>query len=264
MKLKRARKIVQALTIVLLVVVPLLNKKGITIVSGTLYSLAIGPVWITDPLIGIQTILTTLTADTTLLLSMLIPVVLTLALGRVFCGWACPQNTISEFVDFAADKLGLKRPFGKNTTAVPRYTVLVFILVLTPLAGIPLASLLSAPGIISVQVAKFIYEGIVGLELGLIGLIVVVELILVRRVWCNYLCPIGSFSGIFRLKRTLKVVFAEDAEHACGKCMACAEACRLGLNPMEGGIYPQCHNCGACIAACDGIQSEKRPLTFKF
>jgi heterodisulfide reductase subunit C len=83
----------------------------------------------------------------------------------------------------------------------------------------------------------------------------------------------------------LKVVFAEDAEHVCGKCLACAEACRLGLNPImkppspfvplpqgergrgEGhynGIYPQCHNCGACIAACDGIHPEKRPLIFKF
>ena len=264
MKLKRARRIVQALTIVLLVAVPLLNKKGITIVSGTLYSLAIGPIWITDPLIGMQTILTMLTMDMALLLSMLIPIVLTLALGRVFCGWACPQNTISEFVDFAADRFGLKRPFGKNTTAVPRYAVLVAILVITPLAGIPLASLLSAPGIISVQVSKFIYEGIVGLELGLIGVIVIGELFLVRRVWCNYLCPIGSFSGIFRLSRTLKVVFTEDAEHVCGKCLACAEACRLGLNPMEGGIYPQCHNCGACISACDGIKAEKRPLVFKF
>ncbi len=264
MKLKRARKIVQALTIVFFVVVPLMNKKGIAIVSGTLYSMAIGPIWITDPLIGMQTILTTLTMDMTLLLSMLIPVVLTLVLGRVFCGWACPQNTISEFFDFVAEKFGLRRPFGKSTTAAPRYVVLVAILVITPLAGFPLASLLSAPGIISVQVAKFIYEGIVGLELSLIGLIVICELFLVRRVWCNYLCPIGSFSGIFRLSKTLKVVFGEDAEHACGKCLACAEACRLGLNPMEGGIYPQCHNCGACIAACDGIKTAKRPLTFKF
>ena len=264
MNLQRARKIVQALTIVLIIVVPLLNKKGITIVSGTLYSLAIGPVWITDPLIGMQTILTTLTADSTLLLSMLIPIVLTLALGRVFCGWACPQNTISELVDFSAEKFSIKRPFGKNTTAAPRYAILVAILVLTPLAGIPLASLLSAPGIISVQVSKFIYEGIVGLELGLIGVIVICELFLVRRVWCNYLCPIGSFSGVFRLSKTLKVVFTEDSERVCGKCLACAEACRLGLNPMEGGIYPQCHNCGACISACDNIKTDKRPLVFKF
>lgn len=258
------RKSAQVLTIILVILIPILNKKGITILTGSLYSLAIGPIWITDPLIGFQTILTTMAADTTLLLSMVLPIVLALAFGRVFCGWACPQNTISELVDLAAKKFGFNRPLGKRTTAFPRYVVLSAILIATPLLGIPLASLLSAPGIISVQTAKFIYEGTLGLEFGLIALIILFELFLVRRGWCNYLCPVGSFLGIIRVKRTLKVVFAESGEHVCGKCLACVDACGLGLNPLEAGIYPQCHNCGECISACEGIKAEKRPLTFKF
>jgi len=260
----RLRKGVQVLTIILVILVPILNKNGITMLTGSLYSLAIGPIWITDPLIGFQTILTTMTADRTLLLSMVLPVVLALALGRVFCGWACPQNTLSEFIDRAATKFGIKRPFGKSTTAFPRYVVLAVILILTLLAKIPLASLLSTPGIISVQVAKLIYEGIVGLELGLVALIVMFELFLVRRGWCNYICPVGSFLGIFRFKKTMKVFFAEDGERVCGKCLACVDACGLGLNPMESGIYPQCHNCGACVAACENMKAEKKPLAFKF
>jgi polyferredoxin len=155
LKLKRARRIVQALTIVLLVVVPLLNKKGITIVSGTLYSLAIGPVWITDPLIGMQAILTTLTADTTLLLSMLIPIVLTLALGRVFCGWPAPEHDLG-FIDFAAESSG-SRGLQKNTAAAPRYALLVAILVIHTRRD-P-CDLLSAPGIISVQVINSFMKG---------------------------------------------------------------------------------------------------------
>lgn len=264
MTIPQLRKIAQTLTIVIIVLIPVLNRKGITVLTGSLYSLAIGPIWITDPLIGIQTILITLTADRTLLLSMAIPVVLALAVGRAFCGWLCPQNTISEFVDLAATKFGIKRPFGKRTTAVPRYVVLVVILVLTPLAGIPLAGLLSAPGIISVQVAKLIYEGIVGLELSLIALIIILEFFFVRRVWCNYICPVGSFLGLFRFRKTLKVVFAEDAEHVCGKCLVCIEVCQLGLNPMENNIYPQCHNCGDCIAACETIKAKGKPLSFRF
>ena len=264
MNIPRLRKRVQILTIILVVLVPILNKKGITLVTGSLYSLAIGPIWITDPLIGFQAILTTMKADTTLLLSLVLPVVLALALGRVFCGWACPQNTISELVDLAAMKFGRKRPLGKRTTAFPRYGILAAVLIGSPLLGIPLASLLSAPGIISVQVAKLIYEGIVGLELGLIAVIVLFEFFLVRRGWCNYLCPVGSFLGIFRFKKTLKVVFAENAVQVCGKCLACVDACGLGLNPMEGGIYPQCHNCGECISACETMKAEKRPLVYKF
>lgn len=264
MNLTRLRKGTQALTIILVILIPLLNKNGITMITGSLYSLALGPVWITEPLIGFQTVLTTLTADRTLVLSMVLPILLALALGRVFCGWACPQNTISEFVEHVAAKLGINRPFGKRKTAWPRYAVLAAILLVTAYAKIPLASLLSAPGIISVQAAKLVYEGIVGLEIGLVALIVLFELFLVRRGWCNYICPVGSFLGIFRLKRTLKVSFAEDREHVCGKCLACAEACGLGLNPMEPGIYPQCHNCGACIAACENMRAGKKPLIFTF
>src|SRR5574337_477498 len=68
--------------LVLLALIPFLNKKGITFVSGSLYSLAIGPVWITDPLIGVQTVLTATRLDLALLLSMVIPVV---QIGRASC-----------------------------------------------------------------------------------------------------------------------------------------------------------------------------------
>jgi ferredoxin-type protein NapH len=124
--------------------------------------------------------------------------------------------------------------------------------------------MLSAPGIISLQIAKFVYEGVVGLELGLIGLIVLFELFGVRRGWCNYACPVGGFLGLFRFQKTLKVVMTEDAEHVCGKCNACVAACQLGLNPMAKGIYPLCHNCGACISACKKIAPKREPLSFRF
>ncbi|MGC9101198.1 MAG: 4Fe-4S binding protein, partial [Caldisericum sp.] len=69
------------------------------------------------------------------------------------------------------------------------------------------------------------------LIVGFIGIIVLLELFLVRRVWCNYICPVGSFMGIFRIRKTMKVVHKEDEEHICGRCMECVKACPLGLNP---------------------------------
>jgi ferredoxin-type protein NapH len=264
MKLTGWRRLCQLLALGLIVLLPTLNKKGISWASGTFYSMAFGPVWITDPLIGLQTILTGWTADGVLLLSMLIPFGVALIFGRVFCGWLCPQNTISELVDFLGKKIGLRQLCEFKPKPHFRYAILGLVLVATALAGLPLASLLSAPGIISVQAAKLVYEGTVGLELGLIGLIVGAELFLARRVWCNHLCPVGSFLCLFRWRKTLKVVMNEDAEHPCGHCLACAKACQLGLNPLQEKIYPLCHNCGACLTACEEIKGSRKPLKFRF
>ena len=96
MKLKRIRKAVQLCVLAMLVLIPVLNKAGITVVSGTLYSLAIGPVWITDPLIGLQTYLTTRSPDVKLLLSVLLPLLATLALGPA-------RATLELKIQFADD-----------------------------------------------------------------------------------------------------------------------------------------------------------------
>lgn len=133
-----------------------------------------------------------------------------------------------------------------------------------PLLGFPVANLISAPGIISVQAANYIYAGSVGIELGLIGLIVLSEIFLVRRLWCNYVCPQGAFLGLFRIGKTMKVAYIEDEEHVCSQCFECEKSCQLGLDPMGGKIYPLCHNCGDCIAACQRIKAGGKPLSFKF
>jgi len=263
-KLRTSRRIVQISSLALFVIIPLLNKAEISFVSGTLYSMAIGPVWITDPLIGMQTILTSLRFDGTLLLSMAVPVSIALIAGRVFCSWICPQNTLSEWVDQAAIRIGIKRLFP--STAVPRVRTVVTALVLlaAPLAGFPLASLLSAPGIITAQTAQLIKEGVVGAEVVLIAVILLSEFFLARRVWCNTLCPVGGFLALFRIPRTLRVAFAEDETRVCGRCRSCVDACGLGLDPLTGKIHPLCHNCGDCIASCEDLKGEKKPLQFRW
>jgi ferredoxin-type protein NapH len=253
------------LTVLLIICIPLMNSAGIAVLTGSLYSLAVGPLLITDPLSGLQVMLASLTADRVLLLSMVVPIVFAFAFGRVFCGWMCPQNLISEFFDFLSKKILAKRLLHPALSPKPRYAVLAVLLVITPLVGFPVANLIHAPGILSVQVSKLILEGVVGLELALIALIVLFELFVVRRAWCNYVCPVGAVLGIFRFNRTMKVVCNVDAEHLCNGCLECEKACGLGLKPLSGNaIYPLCHNCGACIDACEKATAGRRPLLFRF
>ena len=157
-------------------------------------------------------IISSFSADRILLLSMVIPVALAFIFGRIFCGWVCPQNFISEAFDIIHDSLKVKdiQSISIGKTALCHYAPL---LASAPLLGFPVANLISAPGIISVQVLKYFYEGVRGFELGLIGIIILSEVFIIRRGWCNYICPVGSFLGIFRFKRTMKVIYTEDREH---------------------------------------------------
>lgn len=265
MTFNRARRLAQVGGLLLIFAVPLLNKRGVTFISGTLYSLAVGPVWMTDPAVGLQTVLTTGGLDLKLLLSLLIPILLALVFGKAFCSWICPQNALSELGDAAAAKMGVRRRFAPAPASpAPRLAVLAALLLLMLLLKLPLISLLSAPGTISVQAAKLVYEGTLGVEAGLIAAILLAEFFLLRRGWCNFLCPVGTFLGLLRLPRTMKVVFSEKDGRPCGRCQACAAACGLGLDPVAGRIYPQCHNCGACLERCDQITAARPPLRFRF
>jgi len=264
MRITPIRRTVQIFAVAAMVAVPLLNLSGVNAVSGSFYSLSLGPLSLTDPLIAIQSLLATMRFDVVLLTSALIPAGLALVLGRVFCSWVCPQNILSELCDAVSRRLGLPRFFAPAPAPLARYLVLALILAATLLFAFPLASLFSAPGIISVQTARLIYEGTVGLELVLIVIILLAEFFLVRRVWCNHLCPVGSMLGLFHSRKTMRVVMVEEETRACIGCRECGRVCQLGLNPLADKLAPQCHNCGACIDACQKMTGDRRPLSFRF
>lgn len=263
MRLPLKRRIAQIAFLCLLVAIPILNEREISFITGTLYSMSFGPVDITDPLSGVQVIMLTLSATQALIISMLIPILITFVLGRTFCSWLCPQNLFSEITDILSRKLFRQRSAIVPPTPIPRWGILALIIVGSLVAGFPLASLISAPGIISLQISTTVFEGTVGLETGLIAFILLGEFFILRRFWCKYVCGVGTVLGFFRCGKTLKVAFHEDHERQCIRCGACNRACQFDLNPMQGKLYPQCHNCGDCIAACAESTKGRNPLQFR-
>ena len=84
-----------------------------------------------DPLVGLSTLLTTRALYAGLLWG-LTTVVLTIILGRFFCGWLCPFGTLHQFVGYLArrkktikSKLALNRYHSAQSV---KYWILVFLL----------------------------------------------------------------------------------------------------------------------------------------
>jgi len=89
-----------------------------------------------DPLVGLATLLSTRTVYDGLLWG-LVTIVLTIILGRFFCGWICPFGTIHQFVGFLAkrkrsipEKIKLNRYHPGQSI---KYWILIFLLTVSTL-----------------------------------------------------------------------------------------------------------------------------------
>jgi len=255
--LNRYRRLTQILALLFIFIIPFLNKAGVRSVIGTYYSLSIGNLDIVDPALVLQTLLLTKEIHFALLLAGIIPLLITLFFGKVFCSWVCPFNLLAEYTDKLRRKIRPKTVRLKNKNPKPQYYWLVFgsIITMVAISGIPLIALTSMPGLISGQAADFIFFGALGIELFLVVGILLLEIFFWPRFWCKYACPVGAVLALLRGKNTLTIQY--NAHICADKCPVnykkvslCNDSCPLQLNPRQKGLYPYCYNCGACIEAC--------------
>ncbi len=212
---------------------------------------------------------------------------LTLALGRVWCGWLCPLGTLLEWVRL--------RPRDPQSAAIsPRWRTVKYWLLLLILAGAlwgslsllvldPLAILTRAAtaavlpalnlAVTALEAAlypvTFLAPALDGLEALLRGTILPVEppvysqnavigalfvgLFLLNaladRFWCRYLCPLGALLGLVAKVAPVKPALGP----VCNRCGLCVEACRLGAVAPDHGyaiVAAECTMCLDCLAAC--------------
>ena len=269
-RLRRLRRMTQIGTLLLLVAIPMLCLQEITVITGTLYSIAVLGLEMTDPLMVLQHGLATRSLHATLLLSGLIPLVLALLLGPVFCSWVCPQGLVSELAEILLQRSTRRRrpvrlrstPGSRPLWVRAKWAVPIVGALAVALLSVPFFYYSSAPGVISRELASLVYFGTLGGELALVALILLLEALWAPRAWCRILCPIGTVLGACRTPLTLQV--RHDRTHRCdaGVCeLACASACQLGIDPRISQDLWLCNNCGDCVEACpDRALSWSFPL----
>jgi ferredoxin-type protein NapH len=268
--LNRTRTGVQVLAVAFLVAVPVLNWLGVHWLLGTLYSLSIGGLDIADPAMALQSFLLTRSVYVPLLLAVVIPVGIALAFGRVFCSWICPYNTIHDWLDRIERRVlrgrwlrRHRRVAGRNPRRAVYWAVFATLLIVTALVGLPVLAYLSAPGILSSQLSRAILGPGVGPELALVAALMGLEVVIARRVWCTYACPVGATLALFRTPRTLRVIHHEARCTCPAGASPCTVACPLGLVPRrDETLAPYCYTCGACVAACE--KTRRGALSFGF
>lgn len=239
-----------------------------------------------DPLILITTLLSAHAASVAFFFS-LITIVLTLLLGRVFCGWVCPLGTLNNLVGSLRKTKPSEQP--RNWHRV-KYFILIGILAsslfsLQPVGIMDPLSLLIRSFSVSIfpwfnYVVRSTFDTIYAVNpLGLaavsepvydvlkrtvmtfeqahyrqsvfIGVLFLTVLglnLVEKRFWCRYLCPLGALLGLLSRFSLLK----RSVSEGCTECGACAGVCQGNAVPDQKGQWKdaECYYCWNCDDVC--------------
>jgi cytochrome c oxidase accessory protein FixG len=191
------------------------------------------------------------------LLLVLLFLLVTLALGRAWCGWACPQTTLVDLVEWCARRLGVKVAAG-TLTAAPWQKALLQLLYLG-LAGLVGANLLwyfVAPTDFIAHLAAGTLHWSAWALCGTTAAVVYLDLAFLRRLFCKEFCPYGRFQTVLVDPGTLTLRYHPDEAPRCIRCGACVRACPTGID-IRRGYQIECINCGRCLDACREVMARR-------
>lgn len=264
-RLLRLRRLAQIAALLLLAVLPWLNRGGFTGMKGSLFAFDFFGLPFADPLGAAQIALSGIVPGLRLAVGAFVVLIVALCLGRIFCSWLCPFGFLSELVHGIRDKRPSK-PLRHGFRS--RAAIALLGLALVPLIGFPLLNQLSLPGGLSLglltaasplssKTIHTVLEHVLFFAVPFLPVfaVLIAELATGRRLWCRWVCPQSVLPALMarlplapRLQRTL-------SRCVCKGEPACRRACPLGLDPRNprSSSPLECTNCGACVLACSRI-----------
>ncbi len=231
----------------------------------------------------------------TLLLAILIVTVfvavflVTALLGRIWCGWACPQTVYMEFLYRPIERLfegapGRKRPL-KGPAALRKIAkYAVYLLCSMLLAHIFLSYFVGVDQLFQWMQRSPIEHPTSFLVMMSVTALMMFDFSFFREQTCIVACPYGRFQSVMldrnslivsydnqrgeprgklrRKKKTqhkqdihLKVAHEELANGDCIDCHMCVTTCPTGIDIREG-LQLECVGCAQCIDACDTVMDK--------
>jgi len=217
-----------------------------------------------SPLTALATVLSTGTLFAGLAWA-LVTIVLTLLVGRFFCGFVCPLGAIHQFAGWLA-RWGRTQAFRVEANRHRRlqavkYYLLAFLLALALMGSVQTGLLDPLPLLhrsINLTLAPIADKGLRVMSEGpryyasawLIGAVflaaVALNLVL-PRFFCRFVCPLGALFGLmsrfspWRLGKT---------SNQCGDCRLCEEYCEGACRPSGRIIHSECVLCFNCLDRC--------------
>lgn len=224
-----------------------------------------------------------------MVISMIIGVIFitlfTVAFGRIFCGWMCPQTIFMEMV-FRRIEYWIEGDRGKqirldkqawNAEKIKKRLLkwFIFFLISFAIANVFLAYLIGSDELI-----QDILDGPFKHLETLFPLLIFTAVFYFVFAWfreqvCIIACPYGRLQGVLLDDKSIVVAYDHkrgEGENGrkkfrknedryelgfgdCIDCFQCVNVCPTGID-IRNGTQLECVNCTACIDACDDIMEK--------
>ena len=176
---------------------------------------------------------------------------ITAVLGRVWCGWLCPQTVFND----VAELLAGKRLMQKVQTLARPVEHLVALLI-SMLIAFNLFCWFLHPSQVAGNLVSIHAHPVMFITFLLLTLFGYLNLTMVKRGFCRSYCPYGRFQTALMDAGTLNLSFLEETRDRCLRCNSCVRTCPMAIDIREG-FQIECIGCGRCIDACRGIMEKK-------
>ncbi len=209
----------------------------------------------------------------------------TVAFGRLFCGWVCPQTIFMEMV-FRRIEYWIEGDRGKqirldkqpwNVEKIRKRVTkwAIFFVISFLIANIFLAYLIGSDTLL-----QYVTDGPFKHVSTLISLLIFTGVFYFVFAWfreqvCIIACPYGRLQGVLLDSKSIVVAYdykrgEKEAGRAkfkknedrpstgkgdCIDCFQCVHVCPTGID-IRNGTQLECVNCTACIDACDHMMER--------
>jgi cytochrome c oxidase accessory protein FixG len=186
------------------------------------------------------------------LLSVLLFLLMTLVLGRIWCGWLCPQTVFNDLQDLISQRFRTK-----ISPAAGKIIEHLAALIIAKMIAFNMFCWFMPPVEVARKLFDFRVHHFMIIAYILLTLFGYLNLILVKRSFCRSYCPYGRLQTAMMDAGTLNLAFLEETRSQCLHCNACVRTCPMDID-IRDGFQIECIGCGRCIDACRDVM-EKMP-----
>jgi len=211
--------------------------------------------------------------------SLVFIILFTVAFGRIFCGWICPQTIFLEMIfrkiEYAIEGDRNKQIRLDNQAwdsekmwkrSLKWFTFLLISLIITHIMFMYIVGY--------EEVFNIMQQGPFEKPTNFLVMVLFTAAFYFVFAWfreqvCTMVCPYGRLQGVLIDKETINVLYdykrgenrskwkkGEDRRAAgkgdCIDCKQCVVVCPTGID-IRDGLQMECVNCTACIDACDEV-----------